>query len=120
MAKRIAEEKGIDLAQVKGTGPEGRVVKSDVESFVPGKAPQSAPAQPAAAPVPAAQSSAPAQPAAPAVAGEYEDFPVSQMRKTIARRLSESLFTAPHFYLTMEINMDKAMELRAKINGSAR
>ena len=117
LAKRIAEEKGIDLAQVKGTGPEGRVVKSDVESFVPGKAPQPAPAQPAAAPAPAAQSSAPAQPAAPAVAGEYEDFPVSQMRKTIARRLGESLFTAPHFYLTMEINMDKAMELRGTVNG---
>lgn len=126
LAKRIAEEKGISLNQVKGTGPEGRIVKSDVESFSPAAAPA---AKPAAAPQPAAQpTQSPAATAAPAVstdrpqpapapaAGEYEDVPVSQMRKTIARRLSESLFTAPHFYLTMEINMDKAMELRSTVN----
>ncbi|WP_020602307.1 pyruvate dehydrogenase complex dihydrolipoamide acetyltransferase [Spirosoma spitsbergense] len=122
LAKRIAEEKGINLTQVKGSGPEGRIVKSDVESFVPGKAaPASQPAAPAAqpsAPAPQPAASAP-QPAAsaPAPSGEYEDVPVSQMRKTIARRLSESLFTAPHFYLTMEINMDKAIELRGTVNG---
>lgn len=122
LAKRIAEEKGINLAQVRGTGPEGRIVKSDVESFVPGSAPAAkpTPAAPAATPAPSApaasQPSAPQPQAAPA-SGEYEDVPVSQMRKTIARRLSESLFTAPHFYLTMEINMDKAMELRSTVNG---
>jgi len=130
LAKRIAEEKGISLAQVQGSGPEGRIVKSDVESFVPGTA-KAAPAAPAAQPAaPAPQPAAPAQaapapastPAAPAptatsVGGDYEDVPVSQMRKTIARRLSESLFTAPHFYLTMEINMDKAMDLRGTVNG---
>jgi len=124
LAKRIAEDKGINLAQVHGTGPEGRIVKSDVESFVPGSAPAAKPApapaaQPAPAPTPAAAPApAPtAQPAPPQPQGEYEDVPVSQMRKTIARRLSESLFTAPHFYLTMEINMDKAMELRSTVNG---
>ncbi|GAB3780451.1 pyruvate dehydrogenase complex dihydrolipoamide acetyltransferase [Spirosoma horti] len=125
LAKRIAEEKGINLAQVQGSGPEGRIVKSDVESFVPGKAaPAAQPATPAAQPAaPAPQPAAPTQaaptptPAAPAPTGDYEDVPVSQMRKTIARRLSESLFTAPHFYLTMEINMDKAMELRGTVNG---
>ena len=123
LAKRIAEEKGISLNQVKGSGPEGRIVKSDVESFTPGTAPAAKPAAPQPATQPAsapAATSAPApqqaQPAAPAPAGEYEDVPVSQMRKTIARRLSESLFTAPHFYLTMEINMDKAMELRGTVN----
>lgn len=121
LAKRIAEEKGINLAQVHGSGPEGRIVKSDVESFTPGKAaPAAQPTAPAAQPAPtsAAAPAAP-QPAAPAPApsGEYEDIPLSQMRKTIARRLSESLFTAPHFYLTMEINMDKAMELRGTVNG---
>ncbi|GAB3802255.1 pyruvate dehydrogenase complex dihydrolipoamide acetyltransferase [Spirosoma humi] len=125
LAKRIAEEKGINLTQVQGTGPEGRIVKSDVESFVPGTA-KAAPAAPAAQPAaPAPQPAAPAQaapapastPAAPAPTGDYEDIPVSQMRKTIARRLSESLFTAPHFYLTMEINMNKAMELRGTVNG---
>ena len=118
LAKRIAEEKGINLTQVKGSGPEGRIVKSDVESFVPGKA--SPAPQPAAQPSAPASEQKPAAPApspAPAAGGEYEDVPVSQMRKTIARRLSESLFTAPHFYLTMEINMDKAIELRGTVNG---
>ena len=124
LAKRIADEKGIDLKQVHGTGPEGRIVKSDVESFVPGETAAKAASaqQPAAQPAPA-QQTAPAdqkaapQPApAPQAQGEYEDVPVSQMRKTIARRLGESMFTAPHFYLTMEITMDKAMELRGTVN----
>ncbi len=116
LAKAIAEQKGIDLKQVKGSGPEGRIVKADIEGFKPSAAPAPAAAQPAAAPAPAAPASAPAPVAAPAPAGEYEDLPVTQMRKTIARRLSESLFTAPHFYLTMEINMDKAIDLRGKVN----
>ena len=130
LAKRIAEEKGISLTQVHGTGPEGRIVKSDVESFVPGEstpgtaapaAKPAAPAQPAAQPAPVAQPSAPVTAPSPVPApqaqGDYEDIPVSQMRKTIARRLGESMFSAPHFYLTMEINMDKAMELRGTVNG---
>lgn len=122
LAKAIAADKGINLSQVHGTGPEGRIVKSDVEAFTPGTAPavKPAPAQPAAQPASApaaAPAPAPAAPSVPTPAGgEYEDIPVSQMRKTIARRLSESLFTAPHFYLTMEINMDKAMELRGTVN----
>ena len=122
LAKRIAEEKGINLGQVKGSGPEGRIVKSDVESFTPGTAAPAAKPAPQAAPAPqpaAEQKSAPAPAPSPApqAQGEYEDFPVTQMRKTIARRLSESLFTATHFYLTMEINMDKATELRGTVNG---
>ncbi|RCR70763.1 pyruvate dehydrogenase complex dihydrolipoamide acetyltransferase [Larkinella punicea] len=115
LAKTIAKEKGVDLAQVQGSGPDGRIVKRDVETFQP--AAQPAPAQ--AAPAPAAKPAAPApvaQTAPAAQEGGYEDIPLSQMRKTIARRLSESLFTAPHFYLTMEINMDKAMDLRGKVN----
>ncbi len=126
LAKRIAEEKGISLNQVKGSGPEGRIVKSDVESFVPGTAPAAKPAAPAQPTAQPAQAPASATPPAPqptpapaptSAGGDYEDVPVSQMRKTIARRLSESLFTAPHFYLTMEINMDKAMDLRGTVNG---
>lgn len=122
LAKAIAEQKGINLQQVHGTGPEGRIVKADVESFNPQAAPAAKPAaQPQAAP--AAQAAptpaAPAPQPVAAPAGEYEDVPVSQMRKTIARRLSESLFTAPHFYLTMEINMDKAMALRGQVNAVA-
>lgn len=101
LAKRIAEEKGIDLAQVKGSGDNGRIVVKDVETFVPAAKPASAPA-PAAAPAPAG--------------APYSEVPVSQMRKVIAKRLSESLFTAPHFYLTMEIDMDKAIEARTSLN----
>lgn len=123
LAKRIAEEKGISLIQVHGTGPEGRIVKSDVESFVPEQKPAThpaAPSQPAAQPVAPVAQSAPTAPQpspAPVTQGDYEDIPLSQMRKTIARRLGESMFSAPHFYLTMEINMDKAMELRGTVNG---
>jgi len=102
LAKKIAEEKGIDLSQIKGSADHGRIVKKDIESIV------SAPKTETKAPV-LAQS--------PSVA--YEEVPVSQMRKTIAKRLSESLFTAPHFYLTMSIDMDKAIELRKQINESA-
>lgn len=122
LAKAIAEQKGINLQQVHGTGPEGRIIKADVESFNPQAAPAAKPvAQPQAAPAaqPAPTPVAPAPQPVATPAGEYEDVPVSQMRKTIARRLSESLFTAPHFYLTMEINMDKAMALRGQVNAVA-
>ncbi|WP_426060191.1 pyruvate dehydrogenase complex dihydrolipoamide acetyltransferase [Hymenobacter sp. B1770] len=122
LAKSIAKEKGINLSQVVGTGDNGRIVQRDVENFKPSAA-TAAPATqaaPAAAPSPAAAPAAVAAPqAAPAAAateGTYTDTPVSQMRKVIAKRLSESLFTAPHFYLTMEINMDKAMEARVRLN----
>jgi pyruvate dehydrogenase E2 component (dihydrolipoamide acetyltransferase) len=117
LAKTIAKEKGVDLAQVQGSGPDGRIVKRDVETFQPAAQPATAQTAPAPAAKPAAPQPAPvAQPAPAAQEGGYEDIPLSQMRKTIARRLSESLFTAPHFYLTMEINMDKAMDLRGKVN----
>ena len=130
LAKAIADQKGIDLKQVHGTGPEGRIVKADVESFSPqakpAASPQAQPAQPAApAPQPAAAPQAPSPapqasaPQASAPQGDYEDVPLTQMRKTIARRLSESLFTAPHFYLTMEITMDKAMALRGQVNAAS-
>ncbi|WP_310392155.1 pyruvate dehydrogenase complex dihydrolipoamide acetyltransferase [Hymenobacter sp.] len=132
LAKSIAKEKGINLAQVVGSGDNGRIVQRDVENFQPSAAPApalatpAAPAalaaapqpEPAATPEPAPAAQPPAAvvaPAAPA-SGTYTDVPVSQMRKVIARRLSESLFTAPHFYLTMEINMDKAIEARVKLN----
>jgi pyruvate dehydrogenase E2 component (dihydrolipoamide acetyltransferase) len=106
LAKKIAGEKGIDLRYVKGTGDNGRITKNDVDSYVP--------AATASAP-PAAKSAAPVA-TVPAGQVSFEDVPVSQMRKTIARRLSESLYTAPHFYLTMSIDMDAAVAARAKIN----
>ncbi|QNK62631.1 2-oxo acid dehydrogenase subunit E2 [Pedobacter sp. PAMC26386] len=112
LAKRIAKEKGIDLAQVSGSADGGRIIKKDIENFKP------------AATVKATEtSSAPAaaEKSAPVLAqyiGEekYTEKPVSQMRKVIAKRLSESLFTAPHFYLTMSIDMDAAMAARVKMN----
>ena len=110
LAKKLAEEKGIDIAQVPGSGDNGRIVKKDVDGFVPAKKEAEKPAQAAkpAQPSPASES-APGQ-------VNYEDVPVSQMRKTIARRLAESKFTAPHFYLTMSIDMDSAVASRAKLN----
>ncbi|WP_266206005.1 pyruvate dehydrogenase complex dihydrolipoamide acetyltransferase [Pontibacter kalidii] len=109
LAKRVAKEKGFNLSQIKGTGENGRIVLRDVESFTPSAAPQKA-----AAPQAAAPQASTAIPGAPAEA--YEEVNVSQMRKVIARRLAESKFSAPHFYLTMEIDMDKAIEARASIN----
>jgi pyruvate dehydrogenase E2 component (dihydrolipoamide acetyltransferase) len=100
LAKKIASEKGINLNNVSGTGDGGRIVKSDVENYVP-----------------AAVSSTSAV-SAPVVSGKesFEETPNSQMRKTIARRLAESKFTAPHYYLMLEINMDNAIESRKLIN----
>ncbi|MCE7063236.1 pyruvate dehydrogenase complex dihydrolipoamide acetyltransferase [Dyadobacter sp. CY343] len=120
LAKRLADEKGINLSQVEGSGDYGRIVKRDVDEFKPAAkaaAPEKA-AEPAAAQKPAEQAaSAPAAPASGvSTPGDFTDTPISQMRKTIARRLSESLFTAPHFYVTMEIVMDKAMTLRPQLN----
>ncbi|MGI4872228.1 MAG: pyruvate dehydrogenase complex dihydrolipoamide acetyltransferase [Janthinobacterium lividum] len=116
LAKSIAKDKGVDLRQVKGSGENGRIVARDLQAAQPqaaapaAVAPVTAPvATPAATPAPSV--------ATPAASTDtYTDTPVSQMRKVIAKRLSESLFTAPHFYLTMEILMDKAMEARVRLN----
>ncbi|OQP47218.1 pyruvate dehydrogenase complex dihydrolipoamide acetyltransferase [Niastella yeongjuensis] len=108
LAKKLAEDKGIDISKVAGSGDGGRIIKRDIDNYTP-----------AAGGGQAAQTTAqPGKTAAPAVAGQvsFEDVPVSQMRKVIAKRLAESKFTAPEFYLTMEINMDKAVESRARIN----
>lgn len=110
LAKKLAAEKGIDLAQVSGTGDNGRITKKDIDSFVPSAA------KPAAA---ASSSAAPAASVAaftPAGQEGHTDIPLTQMRKVIARRLGESKFSAPHFYLTMEINMDNAMAARTAMN----
>lgn len=97
LAKKLAEERGIDLTQVQGSGDFGRIIKKDIETFVPA-----------------------ASSAGMSVASfgkeSFEEVKVSQMRKTIARRLAESKFTAPHFYLTMEIEMDRIVAARASIN----
>jgi pyruvate dehydrogenase E2 component (dihydrolipoamide acetyltransferase) len=116
LAKRLADEKGINLSQVEGSGDNGRIVKRDVDEFKPAAKPAETAAAPAKEEAQAvAKTAAPAAAPAPA-SGDFTDTPVSQMRKTIARRLSDSLFTAPHFYVTMEIVMDKAMALRPQLN----
>ncbi|PRY88507.1 pyruvate dehydrogenase E2 component (dihydrolipoamide acetyltransferase) [Mongoliibacter ruber] len=103
LAKKMASDKGIDISLVKGSGENGRIVKRDIENFTP------AAAQSATQSVEGS--------AAPAVGQEsYKEEKVSQMRKVIAKRLAESKFTAPHFYLTMEINMDKSIEARKSMN----
>lgn len=111
LAKKIAKEKGIDLSQVKGSAENGRIVRKDVENFKPEAAPAAA-----AAAKPAETDSKTIS--LPQFVGEerFTEKPVNQMRKTIARRLSESLFTAPHFYLTISVDMDNAMAARAQIN----
>lgn len=104
LAKSMAADKGVDLSTVQGSGEGGRIVKRDIETAASG-------------------ASAPAPVAAPAAAvsypsSGYQDTPISQMRKTIAKRLSESKFTAPHFYLTMSVDMDAAIEARQALNAT--
>lgn len=99
LAKKIAADKGIDLRQLTGSGDHGRVTKKDVDQFQPGS-----------------NKTTTIQPTVVSGTEGYTDIPLTQMRKTIARRLSESKFQAPHFYLTMEINMDTAIAAREAIN----
>lgn len=107
LAKKMAEEKGYDIRKIKGSGDNGRIVKKDVEEYTP-----------ATEVVQQAAEEKGTSFNIPQVVGEesYEEVNVSQMRKTIGKRLSESKFTAPHFYITMEINMDKAIEARKSMN----
>ncbi len=99
LAKKIAEEKGIDIAAVAGTGEAGRIVKRDVDHYVPYSPPTGV-----------------SQLSGPTGIESYTDENVSQMRKTIARRLAESKFSAPHFYLTLDIDMDNAIKARKSMN----
>ena len=108
LAKKLAADKGIDISKVSGSGDQGRVTKKDVDSYVP-----AAVSAQTAAPKAAAATA----PAFTATGQEgYTDVALTQMRKVIARRLGESKFSAPHFYLTMEINMDNAMTARVAMN----
>ena len=103
LAKKLAAEKGIDISMVKGSGDAGRIVKEDIENF---KKNNSIKTEEVKLPKIHSEES-------------YQEIPVSQMRKTISKRLAESKFSAPHFYLTMEINMDNCIEGRNKINESS-
>ncbi len=98
LAKKMAEEKGIELSKVQGSGPDGRIVKRDIESYKP------------------SEEKKPSAPVATFDSEESEDTKISQMRKTIARRLSESKFTNPHFYETIDIDMEEAIRARTSLN----
>ena len=119
LARRIAAEKGVDLAGVTGSGPNGRIVKADVEGAPQGAASPAPQAQ--AAPASAAASAATAAPApAPASIPDipHETTKLSNMRKTIARRLTESKQQVPHIYLTVDVRLDKLLKLRTELNDS--
>uniref|UniRef100_A0AAX7UCW2 Acetyltransferase component of pyruvate dehydrogenase complex n=1 Tax=Astatotilapia calliptera TaxID=8154 RepID=A0AAX7UCW2_ASTCA len=107
LAKKLAAEKGINLAQVSGSGPDGRITRKDIENFVPPKAAPAAPAAPAFAPAPAAPT------------GTFTDIPISNIRKVIAQRLMQSKQTIPHYYLSVDVNMDQVLELRKELNVKA-
>jgi pyruvate dehydrogenase E2 component (dihydrolipoyllysine-residue acetyltransferase) len=128
LARRMAQQAGLDLAAITGSGPQGRIVKSDIEAALSAKqgAPAAAPGQPRAQPQPAA----PAEPAvAPALSKErvlalagnppYTERPLTAMRRVIARRLTESKQTVPHFYLTVDCEIDELLKFRAELNGKS-
>lgn len=107
LARKIAQDKGVDLGKIQGSGPEGRIVKSDVENA--GSSLAAVPAQVASAPAPISGASV-------ASVGSYTDVKISQMRKVIAKRLAESKFTNPHFYETVDIDMKNAIKVREQLN----
>ncbi|MFO1067253.1 MAG: pyruvate dehydrogenase complex dihydrolipoamide acetyltransferase [Geminicoccaceae bacterium] len=121
LAKRLAKLAGIDLAGVAGTGPHGRIVKADVEkaSGAPKAAPATAPAAaaPAAAAAPPAAAAVPAPAPVGAPSAPHREVTLSNMRKVIARRLAESKQTVPHFYLSVDVELDALLKLRADLNG---
>lgn len=123
LARRIAKDSGVDLSAVTGTGPHGRVVKADVEAAISGGGAKAAPAAkaPAGAPAaaPAAKGMSDEQVLKLFEEGSYELIPHDNMRKTIARRLVEAKSTIPHFYLTLDCEIDALLALRAQLNAAA-
>ncbi|MEM1196925.1 MAG: E3 binding domain-containing protein, partial [Pseudomonadota bacterium] len=114
LAKRLAASKGISLADVTGTGPHGRIIKRDIEDYSPGSKP--APAE-AASPA-LASAPAPAPAATSEFGAPFEEEKLSNVRKVIARRLTESKQTVPHYYLTMDIRLDALLDLRKELNAA--
>ncbi|RWC19875.1 MAG: pyruvate dehydrogenase complex dihydrolipoamide acetyltransferase, partial [Mesorhizobium sp.] len=122
LARRIAREAGVDVSAVTGTGPHGRVVKADVEAAIAGGGAQAAPAAkaaPAGAPAPAVKAMSDDQVLKLFEQGSYDLVPHDNMRKTIARRLVEAKTTIPHFYLTLDCELDALLALRTQINSAA-
>ncbi|RVA20104.1 pyruvate dehydrogenase complex dihydrolipoamide acetyltransferase [Mesorhizobium sp. M7A.F.Ca.CA.004.11.2.1] len=121
LARRIAKEAGVDVSAVTGTGPHGRVVKADVDAAIAGGGAQAAPAAkaPAGAPAPAVKAMSDDQILKLFEQGSYDLVPHDNMRKTIARRLVEAKTTIPHFYLTLDCELDALLALRTQINAAA-
>lgn len=117
IARKMAADAGVDIGQISGSGPGGRITKRDVENYLKSPRPEPAPA-PAAAPEAAPVPEAPARPAPVpvAVGGEDQSIPLTRLRQIIARRMTESKQTVPQFYVTIEVDMDAAMELRKNLN----
>jgi pyruvate dehydrogenase E2 component (dihydrolipoamide acetyltransferase) len=120
LAKRLAAEKGVDLSSLSGSGPNGRIVKADLEGAKPGAAPAAQPAAatpaPSAAAAPAATAATEHKPVWYDESIPHEEEKLSNIRKTIARRLTESKQTIPHIYLTVDIRLDALLKLRAELN----
>ncbi|MFB6279255.1 MAG: pyruvate dehydrogenase complex dihydrolipoamide acetyltransferase [Salinibacter sp.] len=119
LARRIAQEHDVELARVDGSGPEDRIVRRDVEAYIEEREAEPEPTpEPEPAPEPTPEPAVAEEPsyAMPEEAATYEREDISQMRKTIARRLAESKYSAPHYYLTVDIDVEKAVELREDLN----
>ncbi|MBV8508233.1 MAG: pyruvate dehydrogenase complex dihydrolipoamide acetyltransferase [Alphaproteobacteria bacterium] len=130
LARRMAQQAGLDLAAITGSGPQGRIVKADIEAALSAERPAAAPARPMARPTPQPQAAPPATPAlVPALSKErvlalagnppYSERPLTAMRRVIARRLTESKQTVPHFYLTVDCEIDELLKFRAELNGKS-
>jgi pyruvate dehydrogenase E2 component (dihydrolipoamide acetyltransferase) len=117
LARRMAQQAGLDLSQLKGSGPHGRIVKADIEAALKEPRPAAAPeAKPAAAPAPTPPAAPAPAPAGPPAGAAFEEIPLNNMRKVIARRLTEAKQTIPHFYLTLDCELDALLAMRAQLN----
>jgi pyruvate dehydrogenase E2 component (dihydrolipoamide acetyltransferase) len=124
LARRMAAQAGLDLRTIKGTGPGGRIVKADIEAALAAPRPPAAAPAPVAAPAPAppvvsaaaAERPVSAAPVVPPAGAAFDEIPLNNMRKTIARRLAEAKQTIPHFYLSVDVQLDALLDLRAKLN----
>lgn len=116
LVRRLAEEHDIDLSQISGTGPHGRIVKRDIEGIISGEVPKPAPRREEAAPAAAPAAAAVEPEPVPTQGGELQDLP--RIRQTIAKRMSQSFRDVPHFYVTVQVNMDPALALRKEMNAA--